>query len=359
MIYISSLAALFAFSLTTANRPQFRVKAYYIVFALLFAFSAFRYEVGCDWLSYFAEYQRAGSLEWSEIPALRQPIWLLILRSMHAFEIPYLAANLVSSAIFFVGVHILARRQPDPLSFLVLLFPILIINMPMSGIRQGAAIGLLCIAFVAFNSRHLVWCCIWVIAAAGFHTSAIVFLLLLPFAAGRYSRNRLMIGAVLALPGAYFLTLTDAGSTAISIYVGSEIEALGAYFRVGLLALTGLCFLFVVRRRWCEEWPRDYPLVSLGSIAMLGAALIVPVSTVIGDRFGYYLLVIQAIIISRISTFNFSRGGGLFGASPYIILFIFFVGWTQMSSHFVQCYTPYQSWLFGVPSRDLLGFSFF
>lgn len=359
MIYIGIIAALFAFSLTTADWPQLRLKAYYVVLALLFAFSAFRYQVGCDWLSYFAEYQRAGSLEWSEISALRQPVWWMILRTMHAFEIPYLAANLVSSAVFFTGVHILARQQPDPLSFLVLLFPILIINMPMSGIRQGAAIGLLCIAFVAFNSRRLVWFGTWVIAAAGFHTSAIIFLLLLPFAAGRYSRNRLIIGALLALPGAYYLTLTEVGSAAISIYVGTEIEALGAYFRVSLLTLTGICFLVVLRRRWREEWPQDYPLVSLGAIAMLGAALIVPLSTVIGDRFGYYLLVIQAIILSRISSFKFSQGGWAFSASPYIILFVFFVGWAQMSSHFVQCYLPYQSWLFGVPSRDLLGFSFF
>ena len=67
--------------------------------------------------------------------------------------LPSFAISL-SSAIFFLGVHVLARRQPDPLGFLVLLFPILIINMPMSGIRQGAAIGLLCIAFVAFIDRR-------------------------------------------------------------------------------------------------------------------------------------------------------------------------------------------------------------
>lgn len=359
MMYVGSLAALFALSLTTANWAQLREKTYYVVLALFFAFSAFRYQVGCDWLSYFAEYQRAGSLDWSEIPGSRQPIWWIILRTMHAFEIPYLATNFISSAVFFAGVHTLARRQPDPLGFLVLLFPILIINMPMSGIRQGAAIGLLCIAFVAFNSRRPVWFGAWVIAAAGFHTSAIIFLLLLPFSTGRYTRNRIISGVVLALPGAYYLTITEVGSAAISIYVGTEIEALGAYFRVGLLALTASCFLFVLRSRWQEEWPQDYPLVSLGAIAMLGAVLIVPVSTVIGDRFGYYLVVIQVIILSRIPSFEFSRGGWVFNASPYIVLFVFFFGWTQMSSHFVQCYTPYQSWLFGVPSRDLLGFSFY
>ena len=98
--------------------------------------------------------------------------------------LPYPVANIASSAVFFLGVHVLARRQPDPLGFLVLLFPILIINMPMSGIRQGAAIGLLCIAFVAFIDRRPLWFAFWVVLAAGFHISVLIFMLLLPVATG-------------------------------------------------------------------------------------------------------------------------------------------------------------------------------
>lgn len=74
----------------------------------------------------------------------------------------------------------LARRQPDPLGFLVLLFPILIINMPMSGIKQGAAIGLICIAFAAFIDKKLFWFTAWTLLASTIHNSAIVFLLLIP-----------------------------------------------------------------------------------------------------------------------------------------------------------------------------------
>ena len=103
-------------------------------------------------------------------------------------KVPYPFINVIAGSIFFIGVHSLARRQPDPLAFLVLLFPILIINMPMSGIRQGAAIGLICIAFSAFIDRRPVRFGFWVIIAAGFHSSAIVFLLMLPVAAGSYTR---------------------------------------------------------------------------------------------------------------------------------------------------------------------------
>ena len=119
--------------------------------------------------------------------------------------LPYPVANIASSAVFFLGVHVLARRQPDPLGFLVLMFPILIINMPMSAIRQGAAIGLLCIAFVAFSDRRPLWFAFWVVLAAGFHISVLIFMLLLPVATGRYTRNRLLLAAFLAIPGAFAL----------------------------------------------------------------------------------------------------------------------------------------------------------
>lgn len=357
MIYIGVLTALFLVSLSTARLPPLRAKAYFPTLAILFLFSAFRYEVGCDWISYFFEYKVAESLDWSAIPALRQPIWWAILRGMHELGLPYLVANAVSSAVFFVGIHILARRQPDPLGFLVLLFPILIINMPMSGIRQGAAIGLICIAFTAFIDRRPLKFGLWVILAAGFHTSALIFLLLLPLAAGRYSRNRLIIGAILALPGAYYLTFSDFGLTAISAYVGTDIESAGASFRVGMLTLSALYFILALRKKWMKAWPQDYPLASIGAIAMIVATFLIPVSSVIADRFAYYLVPIQILIFARIPFLPFQNGKRIHLALPYVGLFMVFVVWSQVSMHFQECYTPYQSWIFGIPSHDLLGFS--
>ena len=37
---------------------------------------------------------------------------------------------------------------------LAVAFPILVINMPMSTIRQAAAIGIMCFAYNAFNDRR-------------------------------------------------------------------------------------------------------------------------------------------------------------------------------------------------------------
>ena len=337
-----------------ASAQNARRQFYYIVLWALFIFAAFRFQVGCDWSGYYHQFIVAQNIEWSFITESREPIWWAILGGIQAIGLPYPVTNIASSAVFFAGIHVLARRQPDPLGFLILLFPILIINMPMSGIRQGAAIGLICIAFAAFIDRRPIWFGLWIIIAAGFHASALVFLLLLPVATGHYTKSRLILAAMLAIPGAYFLASGENGEVASGRYIGSSVEAFGAIFRVGLLGLSALYFFLFVRKKWLRNFPQDYSIASIGALGMSLTLFIIPISSVIGDRFGYYLIPIQAMIFARIPYLYFKSNHALHSAFPYLMLLLVFGVWSQLSEHFHQCYTPYNSWLFGLPNGDLL-----
>jgi len=356
MLYVGLTNILFLLRYTIAKQGGLRKQVYYLVLLSLFVFSAFRYEVGCDWSGYYYQYQNASILALSSIVEIREPIWWAILGWVNISGLPYPVINVVSSSIFFIGIHALARRQPDPLGFLVLLFPILIINMPMSGIRQGAAVGLLCIAFVAFIDRRSVRFALWVVLAAGFHTSALVFMLLLPIATGRHTRNRLLLAAVFAIPGAYFLATSEFGAIATSRYIETGIDAAGAVFRVGILGLSALYFFLFVRKKWAQTWPQDYSLASIGAVGMALSLLLIPISTVIGDRLSYYLIPIQAVIFARLPFLPFHTNAALHRALPYLGLLLVFTVWSQLSWHFEQCYIPYQSWFFGFPNGDPVGF---
>lgn len=350
MLYVGLANFLFLLRFALARSGSPRKLVYFLVLAALFVFSAFRYEVGCDWSGYYSQYGVATHFDWSGITEIREPLWWAILGWLKSMGWPYPVVNVVSSAVFFIGVHVLARRQPDPLGFLVLMFPILIINLPMSGIRQGVAIGILCIAFVAFIDRRPLWFAFWVVMAAGFHSSALVFMMLLPVTTGRYTRGRLLWAAILAVPGSFFIASGDAAEVATSRYVGTGVDAAGAAFRVGILALSSLYFFLFVRKKWLATWPQDYSLVSIGSIMMALALILVPVSTVIGDRFGYYLIPIQAMIFARIPFLPFRANTALHSSLPYLSLLLVFMVWSQLSGHFKQCYIPYQSWILGFPS---------
>lgn len=350
MIYISLFNFLVLGRAALGRYEGVRWSVYWILLVLLFLFSAFRYQVGCDWSGYY--YQWMGQSYWGVDGALqqRESLWFLLIELTQQLGLPYPWLNVFSSAIFFGGIHILARRQPDPLGFLVLLFPILILNLPMSGIRQGAAIGIVCMAFVAFIDKKLVRYVVLVGVAALIHSSAAVFFLLLPLVNGRYTKMRLALAGLIAIPGIVALASTESAEVAINRYVGTDIDAAGGAFRLGILAVSAVFFLLVLRRPWSQEFPQDYKLASIGALAMLGTAALLPVSSVIGDRLGYYLIPIQAVIFARMPFLRLGQNSKLLSALPYLGLIIVLFVWTALSGHFKQCYLPYQTWLFGFPN---------
>lgn len=355
MLYVVIMSALFLVGFRAIGNAPLQRQLYFPVLLGLFLFSAFRFEVGCDWWGYLHQYRVFSFTTGDEILDVQDPLWIGIISLLNGFDLPYPWLNVISSALFFAGMHALAKRQPDPLSFLILLFPILIINMPMSGIRQAAAIGVMGFAFAAFLDRRLAAFVVWTVVASLFHTSAIVFLLLAPLVGGKYTTQRLVAAGVLAIPGTVALMLGSGAELAIGRYVGTGIDAVGALFRLGLLLVTGIFFILLAARYWSRMYPKDYRLVSIGSLMMLTVFPLVFFSTVIADRYGYYLVPLQTIILARIPYLFPDQQNRLLQAAPYLALALTFVVWTSMSWHFNSCYLPYQTWIFGFPS----GYSYF
>lgn len=348
-MYPAIVSVLFLSRYALLGQPRLNRQLYPLMLGVLFVFSAFRYQVGCDWSGYYIHYTIAGQRSLERIVEVRDPVWWTILWLQHQLELPYPWINVFSSAIFFAGVHVLARRQPDPLGFLVLLFPVLIINMPMSGIRQGAAIGLICIAMTRFLDGRTIAFGIWVFLAALLHSSAAIFMLLLPLVAQRITKWRVLAMIVLAIPGALLLIGSEAGQVAGSRYIDRDISSGGAVFRVSLLFITGLFYLVFLRRVWRKSSPEDYSFINVGVAGMLLMGVLLPVSSVVADRVAYYLIPWQTMILARIPYLAGLPNRGLLAALPYLGLLVFFTGWAVQSWHFNQCYVPYQTWIFGLP----------
>ena len=346
MIYVASYVGMLLLRL---SRAQY---GYGLLMVLLFLFSAFRYEVGCDWTGYLNQYQTYGANRIADVFSTREPIWTAIIVAQVQLGLPYPWLNVISSAIFFFGIHQMAKRQPDRLGFLVLLFPVLILNLPMSGIRQGAAVGIMALAYLAFIDQRLVRFVVLVLAAAGIHSSAVVFLLLAPMVNGGLSRGRIALAVMLAIPGAVALLSTDAVETATSRYVDTGVDAAGGVFRVALSVLTALWFLLFLRRKWLVTSAADYKFAVIGSLMMLSLIVLVAVSSVIGDRLNYYFILIQAMILARSPFLPLRQGKAVAILLPYLGMFMVLVVWTLLSRHFEQCYLPYNTWLFGLPDLN-------
>lgn len=344
MVYTLLTSFLFLLSYNLANDKIERRYIYYFVLFILFFLSAFRYKVGCDWDPYYNLFRNSLELDWSYLfTGNREILFWFIILFLHEMNLPYPFLNIISSGIFFIGIHVLARRQPDPLAFLVLLFPILIMGMAMSGIRQGSAIGIICIALVSFMDRRPINFLFWVIVASGLHTSSILFLVLLPFATGRLNNYSFGLAMLLSIPGLILLSFLDTANWAVETYVGTGREAYGGIFRVSFLSLSAFYFFLFVKKKWKQNFPKDYSIVYLGSIGMILTLFLVPVSSVIGDRIGYYFIPMQAMIFARLPYLPFKTNYSLNVALPYIFTFVIFITWTQASWIFQACYLPYEN----------------
>ena len=325
-----------------------RTLVYVITLCGLFIFSGFRYEVGCDWTGYLNQWEIQKNLPLQIAFLNSEPLWWGMIGLIQSGGVSYPWMNVASSGIFFLGVHVIARRQPDPLGFLILLFPILIINMPMSGIRQAASIGIICFAIVSFIDKRIFRFVTFVLLASAFHNSAILFLILAPLVGKNYSKSRLYLAALLAIPGVVTLLSLDAAAAAFSRYIGTGPEASGAIFRTGLLSITGLGYFLLLRKKWKYNFPQDYQVITLGALSLCVVIGLIPISTVIADRISYYLIPIQAMIFARIPYLPIRNSKQFYTAAPYLALGLLFIVWTSTSSLFTKCYTPYSSWLFSI-----------
>jgi EpsG family len=344
MIYLALYGGLLFGSGLSNREVRFRRLLFVCFSILLFAFVAFRYEVGCDWSTYAEKFEITRY--WDAATALQrtEPSYWLLNVLTHHFGLEFTHLNLFIAIPFFWGLLSLARREPDPLAFIVLSFPILIINMPMSAIRQAAAIGFICFAINAFRDRSLIRYVLMVASAATFHMSAIVFLALAPFAKFRLSTMSIALGALLVVPGAWFM-FTDTVGFYAGRYVGTGIDAFGAVYRSAMLAVVGAVFFLIFHRKFERQFPQDYAIVWVGAAMMLATLPMILVSTVISDRFGYYVTPIQLMILARIPYLLDGKERLLYSLAPYVGLGIVLLVWTQNSFHFKQCYLPYLTWL--------------
>lgn len=347
MPYLAISIALFCCSLLVSPRPEARRLAYYFSLLFLFFFVAFRFEVGCDWSGYHFQYDKAYLLGLREALRDSEPGWWAILYALSSSNIYYPWINVVAAAVFFYGLHTLARRQPSPAFFIAIAFPVLIVNMPMSGIRQGAAIGIMCYAITCLTDGRWKRYVFLVFFAASIHNSALLFIVLTPLGVESLTpKARIVTMAAFAGPAVGLIVLGEAGQQAVDRYLDTGYDANGALYRLAMLSISGAYFFAFLRAKWREDYPLDYNLALFGSAALVCVIMVLPISSVVADRIGYYLIPIQAVVLARTINLTSLRPSPALALLISAVLIAFFYIWTSNSNNFRACYIPYQSWLY-------------
>ena len=340
MFYYSLFSLMILSRFVSSSEKSLNLLFYRTFLFVLFIVAGFRYEVGCDWANYTHLFNYISSVGLATIAIQGEISFVAVNNIVKGFGLPFTYVNVVCAFIFFYGFNILAKRQKDPLTFLILAFPILIIGLPMSGIRQAAAMGIICIALVSFIDKKMYKYIFLVFLASTFHSSSLFFLALAPFMRSNLSFKRVFLAIIILSPLLLLESVTDVVATYSTRYLSSSMDSAGALFRVGILALSSLYFFLFLRKKWEKSYPEDYQLVLLGSLAMLGCFCFLALSTTAADRLGFYLMPFQLIIFSRIQFFP-AQFRQLATLLPFALFISTFLVWTSFSSFFAACYSPY------------------
>lgn len=339
MTYYVVLSTLSLLGLTTSG---LRNKGIYATILIsLFIFSALRYEVGCDWPNYLLNYKAAYNLNYVDAASSLNPAHWLLLKLMASLNLDYQWLNIVTSLIFFSGLSAMAQRSQAPVPFLMLAFPLLVINMPMAAVKQAAAIGLLSHAFLSFIDGRRVSFVFLCVSATCFHSSAIIFLSFYPFISHDFTIKRVALSAFFIVPLAGVVMISDASDTLQTRYIEGDSFAAGAVFRSGLVFATGVLYLLALSKRWSATFPETEKFMVISSILMALLILVYPVSTVIADRLSYYLMLSQLLLFANLPSLFHPKFRTLFKWLPLVALSFLFVSWTLLSRHYEKCYDPY------------------
>ncbi len=315
----------------------------------LFWFMGWRYYVGCDFTGYLNRYNAvvSGADPWQFL-IQNEGFFLFLTVWLKVNEYPYVWLNIVASALILIGYYRYFKVSREPIAELALLFPIIILQLSMSGLRQGVAVALLTAACAEFLKGRRVATAAWIILASQFHTSVAIFLPM-AFLAGRtVSFSRLLAGGILLTPLAAFLIGEQAqeytNQYVLQIY--GEAESGGAVFRYILVFLPAAYF-WMYRKRFAQVMPKRYALFQIFALATILIAPLFLISSLIVHRLTFYLMPVSIMIAASAYLVPPPKiGKGLIKIAPFALYGVYMIGWLAFSRHASLCYIPYQSYSF-------------
>lgn len=258
-----------------------------------------RYQVGGDWFAYLRILEQARYMTFAEALERGDPGYWMTNYLVAQADGTIVWVNLCLGLLFSTGVAVFCRSLPRPWLALAVAFPYVILVVGMGYARQGVALGLGMIGFVALARGRFLGFVVWVVLGALFHKTAVV---LLALGAMSVNRNRWLWIPIIGLAGlgGYTALLADDTDRLIAAYITAQYESAGALIRLSMNLVPATLFLLYRRRFVIAETERKFwTIASLMSVALFVALLGGFPSTAL-DRMALYLLPLQLFVFAHL-----------------------------------------------------------
>jgi hypothetical protein len=312
-------------------------------------FMGMRYIVGCDFKAYYLRYtDTLPGIYFSEIFAEQEPGFALMTAILKTLGARYMWVNICASALMVAGYFFFARAHRSPIMIMALLFPVIIVQLGMSGIRQGIAVSALMVASVYFMRGRGWMTALFILLGSQFHSSVIMFLPLAFLAGRKVNIVQIVVGVALLSPLAVYL-LSDRLDVYADRYIEQNYGAVtsgGAVIRYAMIMIPQVFFL-AYYRRLRAQFPEVYPLLKLFVILCFSLAPLAVFSSIALHRINFYVMPFSILTFVYLSWCIFPRNQAVLGrAMPALTYGLYQMSWFLTSSHAEACYNPYRSFSF-------------
>ncbi len=347
IVYVAVFLVLVLLGLSTPDRRY--LPALLGVCLFLWWFMGARYVVGCDFNSYYLRYYEIlPGIHLSEILSVQEPGFQLLSAILKTMGAHYMWLNVCTAGLMLIGFFFFAREHCNPLMIMALLFPVVIVQLGMSGIRQGVAVAALMLASVAYVRGHRWWAAIIILAGAQFHTSAVVFLPI-AFLAGRPINVLRIAGGVLLLSPLAIFLLSDRLDVYSDRYIEQSYGAItsgGALIRYALIMIPQVFFL-IYHKQVKRAFPEVYDLLKLFVIICFALVPVAVFSSIALHRINFYVMPFSILSFVYLSHAIAPRNQALLVRTlPALAYGLYQVSWFATSFHAGECYVPYRSFSF-------------
>lgn len=261
-------------------------------FILIFGF---RFEVGVDWFNYIEVYKRHIS---SKSFFDTTEIGYKLINFIAYYINKEIVVSILISTILFITFTLygISRLNLNPYYFFVLIAPYHFVMSGMNFTRQSIALSIIIMAFGFLLQKNKMQFLILVFLSGLFHTSAWCFF---PLVFIKSKFRYVFITILIVVPLLIFQMLTNYNQ-----YISSNIDSAGLFLRL-IYLLPCAFFAFINYSKF------KYDLVTkrLTLLVILSVPLILVISllsTTIADRFAYYFIVVDTLIIY----YQFNQIGG-------------------------------------------------
>jgi hypothetical protein len=348
-VYVLIFAVFAGFGLLVRSPKQQNI-VLGLAAVFLVVFMGTRFETGCDYPAYLLRftYMYNGD-DFRDYIRFEEPGFHLLNYAIKSAGLDYMWMNVAASFIIVVCLVRFVRLSSAPMLLLALLFPIIIVQLGMSGLRQAIAVGFLLQGVISLIEKKRLVTAMWILLGAQFHESAYIFLPLAFMAGRKISVPKMVISLMVLGPIAAILvgSRLDTYTDRYVDQIYGESESGGATYRYLMVLLPVLLFGWY-RGRISRFYPKLFEPMKVFALMIVGLAGIGFVSSVALHRLTYYLMPMGMLILWVVSTsvsYPDRTSRRLIWIPPFF-LGAYLLVWFSTSRHADVCFTPYQSFLF-------------